>query len=363
MDVARAAERVWFDDDGIARAVRAVLAPARLAYAGAVRARGALYDAGIAAAHPLALPALSVGNVTVGGTGKTPIAAWFAGRLQATGARPAIVMRGYGDDEPLVHAVLTPGIEVVTDADRVRGAAEAARRGADVVVLDDAFQHRRARRDVDIVLVAAERMTESARLLPAGPYREPLSALRRASAVVVTRKAASIDAARRATQRVAHAAPGVPIAHVALHLDRLRAWRADAATVAPAPHVESTSLDAIAGETLLAVAAIGDPHAFFAQLQQRGARVHAAPFADHHAFSEADARALADRASHVDRVVCTLKDAVKLGPVWPRLAPALWYVSQRVVVEDGADVLDELVARLLAARDRQHLHSGSGRPS
>src|SRR5690348_7442624 len=134
--------------------------------------------------HDPVLPTLSVGNVTVGGTGKTPVAAWIAAELIDRGARPAIVLRGYGDDEPLVHARLNPDVPVIVAPDRLEGIARAAASGADVAVLDDAFQHRRAQRTADIVLVSAERWTRTPRLLPAGPWRESLRALRRTSMIL-----------------------------------------------------------------------------------------------------------------------------------------------------------------------------------
>src|SRR5438067_5843920 len=212
--------------------MRVALWPAASLFGAVVRARGLLYDAGMLASTPLALPAIGVGNLTVGGTGKTPVAAWLARRLLERGASPAIVLRGYGDDEPRVHATLNPDVQVLVDADRVRGVAEAARRGADVAVLDDAFQHRRARRTLDVVLVSAELGTRHARMLPAGPYREPLVALRRASVVVVTRKSSTIAEAEVVRERLERIARNVPSTIVSLQLGQLHAWR-DGGLVAP----------------------------------------------------------------------------------------------------------------------------------
>src|SRR5947209_12496985 len=123
-------ERVWFGDDAIARAARMVLAPSEALYRIAVGVRETLFDVGLLASREPALPTLSVGNVTVGGTGKTPVAAWIASELINRGERPAIVLRGYGEDEPLVHARLNPNIPVVVSADRVAGIAQARERGA-----------------------------------------------------------------------------------------------------------------------------------------------------------------------------------------------------------------------------------------
>jgi len=164
-------DRLWYGRDTFASAVRAMLVPAERVFGGIVGARDILYDAGWLPARQTAIPAVSIGNLTVGGTGKTPMAAWIARGLSARGARPAIVLRGYGDDEPLVHRTLNPDVPVLVGADRVAAIAEAARVGADIAVLDDAFQHRRAHRVADLVLVSADRWTPEARLLPAGPWR------------------------------------------------------------------------------------------------------------------------------------------------------------------------------------------------
>jgi tetraacyldisaccharide 4'-kinase len=159
MDEHRLVERVWFGTDALASTVRTALIPAERVFGGLVGARDILYDAGWLPARATPIPAVSVGNLTVGGTGKTPMAAWIARGLAARGARPAIVLRGYGDDEPLVHRVLNPEIPVVIGADRVDAVGRAAAGGATVAVLDDAFQHRRVQRAADIVLVSADRWT------------------------------------------------------------------------------------------------------------------------------------------------------------------------------------------------------------
>src|SRR5205814_8266037 len=178
-------ERVWFGDDILARAARVALAPSEALYRVSMGVREALYDAGVLATHDPVLPTLSVGNVTVGGTGKTPVAAWIATELIERGARPAIVLRGYGDDEPLVHARLNPTVPVIVAADRVQGIARARDAGATIAVLDDAFQHRQVSREADVVLVSADGWSPAPRLLPAGAVREPVAALRRATIVVV----------------------------------------------------------------------------------------------------------------------------------------------------------------------------------
>ena len=333
----RGPEQLWESDAPAARALRAALAPLGWAFGGVVKARAALYDSGALSAHRGPIPAIAVGNLSVGGTGKTPVAAWIAGEARRRGARPAIVLRGYGDDEPLVHETLNPGVAVVVSPDRVAGVARAAGLGATVAVLDDAFQHRRAARAVDVVLVSADRWHPPVRLLPAGPWREPLSALRRATLALVTRKAAPRAAADDVRAVIAEAAPGVPSAIAWLAPGELREVGGDA----------TRPLDSLRGARVLAVSAIGDPAAFAAQLAAAGAEVEPRAFADHHAYTDADVAALAARAASVDAVVCTLKDAVKLRGRWPAGASPLWYVSQRVVVEHGRDQLERALDGVL----------------
>lgn len=335
-----AVERIWRGDDAVARLARGLLAPAEAAYRALTAARGSLYDLGVLASREPRLPAISIGNLSVGGTGKTPVAAWTAARLRELGARPAIVLRGYGGDEPLVHERLNPGVPVIVNADRVEGIARAASVGADVAVLDDAFQHRRVRRVADVVLVSADAWATRRRLLPAGPWREPLSSLRRASLALVTRKAATAGDALAVERAVHAAAPGVEVATAHLVLDELR--RVDGSDRLP--------LSAVAGRELLAISAIGNAAAFARQLEGAGARVRAASFPDHHRFGQADAAALAARLRPGALAVCTLKDAVKLADLWPRAAPTLWYVSQHVVVERGGGALEALLEALLRAR-------------
>lgn len=331
--------RVWESSSPVARAARTALRPASWAYAAVVAARNAAYDRGWLPAHVLAVPSVSVGNLTVGGTGKTPVAAYVAARLADRGLKPAIVMRGYGNDEALVHSRLNPGIPVVIAADRVRGALQAKAMGRNVVVLDDGFQHRRARRDADIVLLSADR-AGPVRPLPAGPWREPLASLARASLIVVTRKGASPVRARELLMHVRRFAPQAGGAIIHLAATRLVAWASG----------DELAASELRDKRVLAIAAIGDPHAFAAQIAEAGARVDLAAARDHHAWSAADAAVLVRRAATVDIVLCTLKDAVKLGPVWPREAPPLWYLSQRVAVESGAAELDRLLSALPAER-------------
>lgn len=371
---ARFAEWVWESESVGAATFRQLLTPASALFGAIVKRRNARFDGatsdgatnggapsghGRSRVRATVLPALSVGNLTVGGTGKTPVAAWCARELRRMGANPAIVLRGYGDDEWRVHALLNPGTSVVVAKDRLMGIATASARGANCVVLDDAFQHRRAARQADIVLVSADRWTGSCRLLPAGPFREPLRALRRATVAVITVKAASAQQVQVLEQAIRREAPDVPICVVRLEMGALELAttlpRADAAGKLPPRKLDQTGMlgrnvSWLAGRRIVAVTAIGDPASFLAQLTRAGAIVTHSRFPDHHAFTAAEAAALAKAASAGEGVICTLKDAVKLGPLWPRVAPPLWYVSQQVVVERGASALDRALSRVLQVR-------------
>lgn len=331
---------VWTADSGWASLARAALTPFSLAYRGVMSARNGLYDSGTLPVVSPAIPVISIGNLTAGGTGKTPVSGWIAAELLARGARPSIVMRGYGDDEPQVHQVMNPAVPVIVNADRVQAVRQAADGGSDVAVLDDGFQHRRIARSEDVVLLSADQWTERVRLLPAGPWREPLSSLTRASLILVTRKAADPAKAALLMRRLSPLTRTGTGAVAALVPDDLR--NAVTAEVRP--------LSDIRGTSVLVAAGIGDPSSLAAQLQQAGARVELRRFPDHHRYVSSDIDQLAREARWFDHMLCTLKDAVKLGPRWPREAPPLWYVSLRCDIEVGEADVSALLDRVFAAR-------------
>lgn len=331
-------ERVWFGHESRDVAARVALWPLEQAYGGIVALRSRLYDSGVLSLEDVSLPTIAVGNLTAGGTGKTPIAAHLVSELAKRGARPGVVLRGYGTDETEVHRRLNAGVPVVASANRTSGVEIARQHGADVVVLDDAFQHRRIRRTADVLLLSAEQLDRPRRMLPAGPWREPLSAAARADLIVVTRKSADPEVASRA-MALAQSVAAAPTVAVHLAPADLRA----------AEGSETLPLDRLRGASVLAIAGIGEPGLFARQLEALGARVCLAAFRDHHPFSEDDVARLARRGSESDFVVSTLKDTVKLASRWP--GPSrLWYVSQQPVVEQGVEHLNRLLERVLVAR-------------
>jgi tetraacyldisaccharide 4'-kinase len=304
--------------DGSARgagpaAARAVLRAVSVPYGWVVAARNAAYDAGVLGSRSAPIPVVSVGNLTLGGTGKTPLVAWVARRLAGRGHRPAIVSRGYAarpgvvSDEAAELALVVPGTMHVADRDRVAGVHAAAAAAATVAVLDDGFQHRRLRRDLDIVAIDATDPFGGGRLFPRGLLREPVHGVRRAQAVVLTR-ATSVDAGRRAWIRDQITAAFGGAAAPAW----MEAEHRPVGLRAAGGHTEPLAL--LAGRRVAAFAGIGNPAAFRGTLAGLGADVAAfTSFPDHHAYPPADLDRLALRMpTGVDLVVTTLKDLVKL---------------------------------------------------
>ncbi|MFL5540531.1 MAG: tetraacyldisaccharide 4'-kinase, partial [Longimicrobiaceae bacterium] len=305
---------------------------------GVVRARNTAFDRGVLRAEEAGVPVISVGNVGVGGAGKTPFAAWLVARLASWGRTPGIALRGYGGDEVILHRELNPGVRVATTARRVEAARELAAAGCDVVVLDDGFQHRRLARDLDLVLVAVETWERAPRLLPRGPWREDVSALARADVVVLTRKSAGAARAREVAAEVGRAAPGKPVVLCHLAADRL----------APLHGGDALDLAWLRGRDVLAVAALAQPEPFFAALRDAGARAEEAAYADHHPFSQADAAGIQARAAG-RTIAMTHKDAVKLRTLLPPSTEAL-VLEQAVRIEAGGEALDAALRRALEDR-------------
>lgn len=328
---------LWYDRSRLARAVRVFVSPLSALYGSAVAIRNALYDRGLLRSYRGTIPVVSVGNVSVGGTGKTPFSAYLVRALIDLGHRPAVVMRGYGGDELQLHARMNPDVPIISSADRVAGICAAVDAGADVVVLDDGFQHRRAHRDLDIVLVSAEQWSANVWLLPAGPLREPMRSIRRADLVVVTQKSASdaeVQAVVRAIQPLLVGCGTVVVASLA------------PSELVSSVGGESLPLDAVRGERVLAVAGIGDPTSFFTQLRQLGALVTERRFRDHHPYTVADAEGLELRSRGHKYVVATEKDTVKLSAIWPANGPNLLYLSQAVRLREETSLVAAALAKL-----------------
>lgn len=309
-----------------------ILAPIGALYGVVTRARLALYGSGVLRVQRVDAPVLSVGNITAGGTGKTPLVEWLA-RVVALQERKrvCILTRGYGranerqrvvvsdgtrvladaregGDEPLLLAEsLLSVAAVVSDADRVAGAHWAIENlGSEVFILDDGFQHLRIARDLNIVTVDGTDPFGGGRLLPRGRLREPVKGLRRADLIVVTRSEQAHDIDRLRAE-LEHLSGGRP---VLFSRARTRAVRPIAET-GEGETVSAASLPRASA----AFCAIGNPGAFFTHLRSDGHTLaYTRAFTDHHVYTQADAESLARAAKDAgaELLLTTAKDAVKL---------------------------------------------------
>ena len=273
-------------------------------YASAVRARNTLFDHGVKPTLALGRPTVSVGNLTTGGTGKTPVVQWLARQFLAAGRRPAVLLRGYkaqdglSDEAELYRQIA--GLDVQADPDRVAGAAAVLARspGVDVFLLDDGFQHRRAKRDFDLVLIDAANPFGHGHVLPRGLLREPAVGLRRASAILLTHAVDRHDELLAAVRRLNATAPVFRCRHVLTGLIDAGGGRLQAAALPPA----------------VGVAGIGKPHAFFDQVERdlRLPLVDRIALPDHDPYDAATVQRLRTRIGPARTLVTTEKDWVKL---------------------------------------------------
>lgn len=335
----RFVRKLWRRRSWKARAARAVLLPFSALYGTVVTLRALPYRLGFAKQQRLALPAIAVGNLTVGGTGKTPLTAWIAAECRTAGRKPGILLRGYGRDELLLHRHLVPEAVVVANPDRVAGAAMARMQGANVLVMDDAFQVLDTARDLNIVLLAAEQARISPWVLPAGPWREGWGALRRADLIVVTRKRADAETATALGQRLQARWPRKTVAVAHLGLTGFTTLRSGV----PA------RLETLRGCRVVAAAAIADPESFAVQVRAAGATVQLVAFQDHHEFTAMDVVRLVQAAAEADYLVVTEKDAVKLRALWPEKSPEPLVAILELTWERNREAVAAAIARVLAA--------------
>jgi tetraacyldisaccharide 4'-kinase len=318
--VARRLQRAWYRSSP-----PLLLLPLCWLYRGVIAVRAALYRAGLLrTAHP-GVPVVVVGNITVGGTGKTPVVQWLASRLHGQGIAVGIASRGHRGSDPgprLVGAGTTAaqvgdealmlaratGVPVCVARRRIEAARELVRRGCELVLCDDGLQHLALRRDFAIAVVDARRGLGNGALLPAGPLREPASRLEQVDLVLLNGDGSS---------------PRLP--------DRVRGgavrFRLEPGAAQPLAGGAPRPLRAFAGVRVHAVAGIGDPERFFISLREAGLDAVGHAFADHHAYVREDL----DFGDDLP-VLMTQKDAVKCeafadGRMWcvpagARFAPA-----------------------------------------
>lgn len=292
-----------------------------MVYALVLRARALLYQAGVLPSFSLGKPVIAVGNLSVGGTGKTPVAILLARLLLARGKRVALLSRGFGGpedgrvrvvsdgrrvllappeaaDEPVLIARSVPGLVVVTGRDRCRAGLHALEQfHPDVFIMDDGFQHLRLRRDLNILLLDARTPFGNGHTLPAGLLREPPSAAKRADLVILTRAETTSDCP---------SIPGIPCCRSSHRLTG----------IVPLEGGSSASFALLAGRKGIAFAGIGDPSSFFAALRKQGlAIVSSLAFRDHCRYQEGEVEEILGelRTTGADYLITTEKDAVKLA--------------------------------------------------
>lgn len=305
-------------------------------YASIMKIRAFFYERGMFASSKLPCPVISIGNITMGGTGKTPHVLAVARYLANNGLRVAIVTRGYGakvKDRPFIvfdgervygssmlcgdeafmlgESLLGKGVKpawVIVDSDRYRGGRLACDLGAQVVLLDDGFQHLRLHRDLDIVLLRYERPLGNGRVFPGGDLREPISALKRGDIFIFTGAEAMSEAeARLATRKARN---GLEIPHdapVFFSHTRVVGLRDMNGTSIP--------LDSLRHQSILAFCGLANPNAFYGSLKTLGADIKkTVSFSDHFAYKEEDMRELLKLAEDFkcSHLVTTHKDMVKL---------------------------------------------------
>ena len=327
--------RLWYGEGAGAAPVLRCLS---WIYAAVVRVRSAAYAARWLSSQRVGKPVVVVGNLTVGGTGKTPLVAWLAQRLTQLGLRVGIVSRGYGrafdephlvepdsswrevGDEPLLLRRRT-GCLTMVGRERVATAQALVAHGVDVIVADDGLQHLQLARDCEIVVVDGLRGFGNGRLLPAGPLREPRSRLLRADITVINGRPQHGSLRKQG-------ATGTSA--LTMEMAGGNACRVDSA--APERPLES-----FRGQRVHAVAGIGNPARFFRDLREKGIDIVEHPFADHYPFAARDL----DFGDALP-VLMTEKDAVKCRDF---ANPRLWYVP--IVAQFGEAQERELLQRVL----------------
>ena len=355
--------------------LRLPLGVAAKGYSIVIRLRNFLYSKGWLKTHRASAPVISIGNITTGGTGKTPLVIWLCKqltedlKLKTKNCKCAILTRGYKTrrascvmrrakntrdtqydirdtiDEPAILIESCPEAKVIVNPDRVAGAAEAVSEfGAKTLVMDDGFQHRRLGRDLDIVTIDATRPFGYGRILPAGLLREPLASLKRANAVVITRCDQTTEAElTQIEEKLQQVNPNMVIAR-SIH----------AAVCAKSTNDKEISLEELKNKKIFAFCGIGNPAAFLNTIKALGPELAGSKvYNDHHHYTNDCLADICRQAAHLkaDLILTTQKDWTKIT----RLPPAkkdipLAYLAIEIKFLAGQDKLTGLIKNALASK-------------
>ncbi|MCC9605688.1 tetraacyldisaccharide 4'-kinase [Blastopirellula sp. JC732] len=327
--------------------MRGMMLAASKLYGVGVRMRNRQYDRGSKPIEEAGVPVVSIGNITLGGTGKTPTAAWLARWFRRHDVRVTLISRGYGaergelNDEARELDDLLPDVPHLQNPDRVAAAKVAVEElAAQVLLLDDAFQHRRIARNLDIVLIDATEPFGFGYLFPRGMLREPLDGLARADVLALTR-ADAVSAEER--QRIHNEARQYNSKAIWIEMIHRPASLRNA-------DGETSSLDQLQGKRVAAFCGIGNPAGFRHTISSCGAElVDLKPFPDHHIYKAADIATLEKWAAEqrVDCILCTHKDLVKVGVTRLGETPLVAIVIEAEVTV-GLPELEERLTKLIA---------------
>lgn len=336
------------DNSAGAKLLRLLLRLVSWLYAAAVWTRNLMYDRGLLMSASAGIPVISVGNITTGGTGKTPLVIWLCRYLEQKNIKAAILTRGYKteqgmmSDEPALLAKACPQTAVVVDPDRMAGAYKAfALHNAKTLVLDDGFQHRRLKRDLNILTLDATCPFGYGKVLPAGLLREPLSGVRRADIIVITRyDQVEPTAMQKLETTLAAMATGIPVVK-ATHKH----------THAVASGAKTLPLAALQGKKAFVFCGIGNPEAFFEHVRQNGILIVGTHiFNDHHPFILDDIKMIIRQAKScgAEIILCTQKDWVKSALLTPEDTDIpLAYLAMELEFVEGEDVLKKAIDAML----------------
>lgn len=296
----------------------------------------------------VAAPVISIGNITTGGTGKTPMVIWICRMLHEKSMNCVILTRGYKSpkgkltDEPAILTKSCPHAKVVVNSDRISGAEKAIQNfNADVLVMDDGFQHRRLGRDLDIVAIDATCPFGYGRMLPAGLLREPITAIKRADAVVITRyDQVKNEDMEKLEEKIKSVKPEITIAK-AIHYH----------PCAKLIKGKTLSIDELAEKSIFAFCGIGNPRAFLNRLEEIGLNVLGTRiYNDHHEYSQQDITDIFEEARYLgaEVILSTQKDWLKTALLSQKDDGILFaYLDLELEFIEGADKIEALIDRAI----------------